>query len=68
MGEDNIFTLFLKGIFLLILLFMLLALVLPFITTVFQGEIIQTLTTLFIYTFFILMAGIIILIISRVFN
>ena len=53
MGDDNIFTFVLKGIFVLILGFMALAFIIPFITA-FDTQIIKTLIGLIGTTFAIL--------------
>jgi len=68
MGEDNIFTLFLKGVFVLILLFMLLALVLPFISSVLNTGIMDIFVNLFMYSLFIGGAIIMVLVFARLFS
>ena len=51
MSEDNVFTLFLKAIFVIILIFLALALILPFISALwgglFSSEIIDNVILLF---------------------
>jgi len=68
MGEDNIFTLFLKGVFVLILLFMLLALVLPFVSFLVQGAILESIIQTFIIGLFILIVTGLILLITGLFK
>jgi len=54
MGEDNVFTLFLKGIFVLILGFMALAFIFPFFTSILNTELLSSMYNIISITFIFL--------------
>lgn len=65
MSDDNIFTLFLKGVFVVILLIMALAFILPFLSSLTFGSLDSEIITTFFSFIMLIVVGLIFLILFK---